>query len=119
MQASKFSRVPVLALTATATDKVKTDVLSILGISKCPVFTVGLQLGPITSFVISYSWEYVHTSHAHVWLYMFVSTCSSCRYCVQVSFFRSNLVLSVVKKPTGRTPDGKPAELDALVKYIK
>lgn len=39
--------------------------------------------------------------------------------CIQVSFFRSNLVLSVVKKPSGRTPDGKPAELDALVKYIK
>ncbi|KAK9901519.1 hypothetical protein WJX75_000114 [Coccomyxa subellipsoidea] len=75
VKASKYSRVPVLALTATATDKVKTDVLSILGISRCPVFTV--------------------------------------------SFFRSNLVLSVVRKPSGRTPDGKPAELDALVKYIK
>ena len=39
--------------------------------------------------------------------------------CKQVSFFRSNLVLSVVKKPTGRTPEGKPAELEALVNYIK
>lgn len=37
---------------------------------------------------------------------------------LQVSFFRSNLVLRVVKKPTGRTPDGKPAVLDALVNYI-
>ena len=36
----------------------------------------------------------------------------------QVSFFRANLVLKVVKKPTGKTPDGKPAVLDALVNYI-
>lgn len=38
---------------------------------------------------------------------------------LQVSFFRSNLVLRVVKKPTGRTPDGQPAVLDALVNYVE
>jgi hypothetical protein len=37
----------------------------------------------------------------------------------QVSFFRDNLMLKVVEKPTGRTPDGKPAVLEALVSYIK
>ncbi|CAL8468018.1 g7557 [Coccomyxa elongata] len=75
VKAAKFPRIPTLALTATATGKVKIDILSILGMSGCPVFTV--------------------------------------------SFFRSNLILTVVKKPKGRTPDGEPAELDALVKYIK
>jgi hypothetical protein len=38
---------------------------------------------------------------------------------LQVSFFRSNLMLRVVEKPTGKTPDGKPAVLEALVSYIK
>ena len=42
MQASKFQGVPILALTATATDKVKEDVTKILRISGCPVFNVGL-----------------------------------------------------------------------------
>ena len=40
MQASKFQGVPILALTATATDKVKEDVTKILRISGCPVFNV-------------------------------------------------------------------------------
>ncbi len=38
---------------------------------------------------------------------------------LQVSFFRSNLVLKVVKKPAGKTADGKPAVLEALVNYIE
>ncbi len=38
---------------------------------------------------------------------------------MQVSFFRSNLMLRVVPKPTGKTPDGKPADLEALVNYIR
>lgn len=41
LQASKFQGVPILALTATATDKVKQDVTKILRISGCPVFNVG------------------------------------------------------------------------------
>ena len=36
MQAKAFKSVPVLALTATATDKVKEDVTKILRISGCP-----------------------------------------------------------------------------------
>ncbi|CAL5219887.1 g1811 [Coccomyxa viridis] len=75
VKASKFQGVPILALTATATDKVKEDVTRILRISGCPVFNV--------------------------------------------SFFRSNLMLRVVAKPTGKTPDGKPADLEALVNYIR
>jgi bloom syndrome protein len=39
-QASKFPGTPLMALTATATDKVKQDVMQILRISNCPVFTV-------------------------------------------------------------------------------
>ena len=39
-----FQSVPVLALTATATDKVKEDVSKILRISGCPVFNVSPQL---------------------------------------------------------------------------
>lgn len=38
---------------------------------------------------------------------------------MQVSFFRSNLMLKVVPKPTGKTPDGNPADLEALVNYIR
>ena len=38
---------------------------------------------------------------------------------VQVSFFRSNLMLRVVSKPTGKSSDGNPADLEALVKYIR
>ena len=38
---------------------------------------------------------------------------------VQVSFFRSNLMLRVVPKPTGKTPEGNPADLEALVGYIR
>ena len=44
MQAKAFQSVPVLALTATATDKVKEDVSKILRISGCPVFNVSPQL---------------------------------------------------------------------------
>ena len=39
--------------------------------------------------------------------------------CMQVSFFRSNLMLRVVAKPKGQTADGKPADLEALVNYIR
>lgn len=38
---------------------------------------------------------------------------------VQVSFFRSNLMLRVVPKPTGKTSEGNPADLEALVRYIR
>ncbi len=44
MQAKAFQSVPVLALTATATDKVKEDVTNILRISGCPVFNVNSKL---------------------------------------------------------------------------
>lgn len=37
----------------------------------------------------------------------------------QVSFYRANLFLKVVKRPTGTTEDGKPAEKEALVQYIR
>ena len=40
VQATKFPKVPLLALTATATTKVLQDVKSILHIPNCPVFTV-------------------------------------------------------------------------------
>ena len=46
MQAKAFQRVPVLALTATATDKVKEDVTKILRISGCPVFNVKPTTSP-------------------------------------------------------------------------
>ena len=35
---------------------------------------------------------------------------------VQVSFFRSNLMLRVVPKPTGKSSEGNPADLEALVR---
>ena len=38
---------------------------------------------------------------------------------VQVSFFRSNLMLRVVPKPTGKSSEGNPADLEALVNYIR
>ena len=44
LQASKFQGVPILALTATATDKVKEDVTKILRITGCPVFNVSPSL---------------------------------------------------------------------------
>ncbi|KAL1523381.1 hypothetical protein AB1Y20_018324 [Prymnesium parvum] len=34
-----FPRVPLIALTATATERVRVDVMAVLGISGCPVFT--------------------------------------------------------------------------------
>lgn len=37
----------------------------------------------------------------------------------QVSFYRANLFLKVVKKPGGTTQDGKPADKQALVEYIR
>lgn len=37
----------------------------------------------------------------------------------QVSFFRKNLVFKVVVKPRGRTDDDKPADLEALLAYIR
>lgn len=111
MQAAKFPRIPTVALTATATGKVKTDILSILGMSGCPVFTVCLP--QILNYKVCLplrctlpglkNQQYADLSFLNL----------------QVSFFRSNLILTVVKKPKGRTPDGEPAELDALVKYIK
>jgi hypothetical protein len=37
----------------------------------------------------------------------------------QVSFYRANLFLKVVKKPGGSTKDGKPADKEALVQYVR
>ncbi|KAK9835234.1 hypothetical protein WJX81_007757 [Elliptochloris bilobata] len=71
-----FPGTPVLALTATATDKVKADVIKLLGMKR---------------------------------------DCSN----FKVSFYRANLFLKVAKKPSGTTEDGKPADKEALVQYIK
>ena len=38
---------------------------------------------------------------------------------MQVSFFRPNLTFKVVNKSKGSTPNGKPASLEALTKYIR
>ena len=46
MQANKFQGVPIVALTATATDKVKEDVTKILRITGCKVFNVSPQSCP-------------------------------------------------------------------------
>lgn len=37
----------------------------------------------------------------------------------QVSFFRANLFLKVIKKPSGALEDGRPADKEALVQYIR
>lgn len=37
---------------------------------------------------------------------------------VQVSFFRSNLFLSVVPKAKGKTKEGGDAQLEAIIAYI-
>lgn len=46
VQANKFHGVPIVALTATATDKVKEDVTKILRITGCKVFNVSLPPCP-------------------------------------------------------------------------
>ncbi len=50
---------------------------------------------------------------------MACGTGPTCVAGIQVSFFRSNLMLRVVAKPKGHTADGKPADLEALVNYIR
>ena len=50
---------------------------------------------------------------------MALDTGLTCVKNMQVSFFRSNLMLRVVAKPKWQTADGKPADLEALVKYIR
>ena len=59
VQAKAFQGVPVLALTATATDKVKDDVTKILRISGCPVFNVSPHLphDMIFSLKSAISWK--------------------------------------------------------------
>lgn len=37
----------------------------------------------------------------------------------QVSFYRANLFLKVAKKPSGSTKDGKPADKEALMQYVR
>lgn len=46
-------------------------------------------------------------------------TSSLCDVGWQVSFFRANLFLKVVKKLSGALEDGKPADKEALVQYIR
>ena len=46
VQANKFQGVPIVALTATATDKVKEDVTKILRITGCKVFNVSPRSCP-------------------------------------------------------------------------
>ena len=50
---------------------------------------------------------------------MALDTGLTCVKSMQVSFFRGNLMLRVVAKPKGQTKDGKPADLEALVNYIR
>ena len=123
VQANKFQGVPIVALTATATDKVKEDVTKILRITGCKVFNVSLRPCPAFPMSVASGSELCCREAERL-------ASQSCLQCiaaaawagfahVQVSFFRSNLMLRVVPKPTGKSSEGNPADLEALVRYIR
>jgi hypothetical protein len=62
---------------------------------------------------------YIWIEQALMCTQMACGTGPTCVAGIQVSFFRSNLMLRVVAKPKGHTADGKPADLEALVNYIR
>ena len=107
MQARSFKDCPTVALTATATDKVRQDILRSLHITSCTHFQARSLL-----------------QHSQYCVAM--DRCSplsgslhSGFGALQVSFYRENLKFKVVPKVKGTDDEGRPLALEALLGYIR
>ena len=130
MQKASFSSVPTIALTATATEKVKQDIQQSLQIQNCSHFQVSSQQRhrvlpcACMHIFIDRLWHgplgftdcKTHGRGLHQRREWFAN---DLQLQVQVSFFRPNLTFKVVLKGNGTAPNGKPASLEALVNFIR